>query len=109
MGEPRMTMPTRAVLAAFMARPADEHYGLEVSEAAGLAPGSIYPILIRLEQCGWLESRWEDIDTRAEGRPARRYYRLSEKGADAVPAALARANGRLRRGTPTLRPQGGSA
>ncbi|MCX4657300.1 helix-turn-helix transcriptional regulator [Streptomyces microflavus] len=109
MGEPRMTMPTRAVLAAFMAKPADEHYGLEVSEAAGLAPGSIYPILIRLEQCGWLESRWEDIDKHAEGRPARRYYRLSEKGAQDVPLALARVRGRRRTGAVTLRPEGGLA
>ncbi|WP_202529870.1 PadR family transcriptional regulator [Streptomyces sp. SID8358] len=107
MGEPRMTMPTRAVLAAFMARPADEHYGLEVSEAAGLAPGSIYPILIRLEQYGWLESRWEDIDKHAEGRPPRRYYRLSEKGAQDVPLALTRANERRRPGSASLRPQGG--
>ncbi|MFE7051508.1 PadR family transcriptional regulator [Streptomyces californicus] len=107
MGEPRMTMPTRAVLAAFMAKPADEHYGLEVSEAAGLAPGSIYPILIRLEQCGWLESRWEDIDEHAEGRRKRRYYRLSEKGAQDVPLALAKVKGRRRAGGMGLRPEGG--
>ncbi|MEU5452584.1 PadR family transcriptional regulator [Streptomyces californicus] len=109
MGEPRMTMPTRAVLAAFMAGPADEHYGLEVSEAAGLAPGSIYPILIRLEQYGWLESRWEDIDAHVEGRPARRYYRLSEKGAQQVPQALAKANRLSRRSAVNLRPEGGLA
>ncbi len=102
-------MPTRAVLAAFMARPADEHYGLQVSEAAGLAPGSIYPILIRLEQCGWLESRWEEIDKHAEGRPARRYYRLSEKGAQDVPLALAKVNRRRGVGSANLRPEGGLA
>ncbi|MEV5614443.1 PadR family transcriptional regulator [Streptomyces bacillaris] len=92
-----------------MARPADEHYGLEVSEAAGLAPGSIYPILIRLEQYGWLESRWEDIDTHAEGRPARRYYRLSEKGAQQVPLALAKTNRRNGRSPVNFRPEGGLA
>lgn len=100
-------MPTRAVLAAFMARPADEHYGLEVSDAAGLAPGSIYPILMRLEQWGWLESRWEEVDKHAEGRPARRYYRLSEKGAQDVPLALAKANRRRRAGAANLRPESG--
>ena len=30
---------------------------------------------------GWLESRWEEIDTSAAGRPARRYYRLTADGA----------------------------
>ena len=33
-------------------------------------------ILARLERCGWLESRWEDIEPAEEGRPRRR-YRLS--------------------------------
>ncbi|MEU9201924.1 helix-turn-helix transcriptional regulator [Streptomyces sp. NPDC048332] len=106
MGEPRMTMATKAVLSALIAKPADEHYGLEISDAAGLAPGSIYPILIRLEQCGWLESRWEDIDTHEEGRPKRRYYRLSQKGAQSATAALAKASGRKRRGAAALRPEG---
>ncbi|MEV5606393.1 PadR family transcriptional regulator [Streptomyces sp. NPDC052299] len=109
MGEPRMTMATKAVLAALIRKPAEERYGLEISEAAELAPGSIYPILIRLEQCGWLESRWEDIDTHEEGRPKRRYYRLSDKGAQRATAALDKAKGRKRRGATALRPEGGAA
>ncbi|WP_202505296.1 helix-turn-helix transcriptional regulator [Streptomyces sp. SID1046] len=106
MGEPRITMATREVLSAFLAKPAEEHYGLQVAEAAGLPGGTIYPILIRLEQCGWLESRWEDINPQQEGRPARRYYRLSERGAQAASAALAK---RSRRGVLGLRPHGGEA
>ena len=49
------------------------------------------PILARLETVGWLTSRWEDIDPRAEGRPARRYYRLTPDGLELARAALARA------------------
>ncbi|TYR51654.1 hypothetical protein [Streptomyces parvus] len=67
-----------------------------MSEAAGLAPGSIYPPLI------WLEG----IDKHAEGA-ARRYYRLGEKGAQGVPLALAKLNGRRRAGAVHLRPEGG--
>lgn len=98
MGEPRMTLATRAVLSAFLAGPADEHYGLQIAEAADLPGGTIYPILIRLEQCGWLVSRWEDIDPQEEGRPRRRFYRLSERGAQSASTALAKARGRKRRG-----------
>ncbi|MFE5522563.1 PadR family transcriptional regulator [Streptomyces virginiae] len=105
MGEPRITMATREVLSAFLAKPAEEHYGLQVAEAAGLPGGTIYPILMRLERVGWLESRWEDIDPQTEGRPQRRYYRLSERGAQAATAALAKS---ARKQTFGLRPQGGA-
>jgi PadR family transcriptional regulator, regulatory protein PadR len=47
----------------------------------GLQPGTAYPILLRLEHEGWVASRWEDIDPRAEKRPARRYYRLTASAA----------------------------
>ncbi|MFF4448300.1 PadR family transcriptional regulator [Streptomyces sp. NPDC001502] len=109
MGEPRMTLATRAVLAAFLAKPADEHYGLQIAETAELPGGTIYPILIRLEQCGWLESRWEDINPQEEGRPQRRYYRLSERGAQAATASMAKAGDRKRRTFLSARPQGGTA
>ena len=49
--------------------------------ATGQLPGwgesGRYPILLRLEHEGWVASHWEDIDPRAEKRPARRYYRLT--------------------------------
>ena len=38
-----------------------------------------------------MRSRWEDIDPRAEGRPARRYYQLTSDGLALARAALARA------------------
>lgn len=88
--EPRMTLATQLVLGVLLADPSREHYGLELVGAAGLPSGTIHPILARLEGLGWLESSWEDIDPRAEGRPARRYYRLSAAGADSARAALAR-------------------
>ena len=47
---------------------------MEIGTAAGLPSGTVHPILARLETVGWLTSRWEDINPRTEGRPARRYY-----------------------------------
>jgi PadR family transcriptional regulator PadR len=64
---------------------------VEIGAAAGLPSGTVHPILARLERVGWLESRWEEINPRAEGRPARRYYRLTPDGMELARSALARA------------------
>src|SRR5688572_25758895 len=105
--EPRMTIPTQRVLEALLDDPAREHYGVEIGNAAGLRSGTVHPILARLEGVGWLTSRWEDVDPQAEGRPARRYYRLTADGVQAARAAVARAYrpSRVRQ----LRPQVGEA
>lgn len=87
-----MTIPTQLVLQAFLGEATRERYGSDIGAEAGLASGTVHPILARLEGIGWLESRWEDIDPRVAGRPARRYYRLTESGAVSAPTALARAH-----------------
>src|SRR5947209_10647975 len=105
--ELRMTIPTQLVLEALLADPSRELYGVEIGEKAELRSGTVHPILARLEGVGWLESRWEEIEPRAEGRPPRRSYPLTADGARAAQAALARAHrpSLVRR----LRPQGGEA
>ncbi len=97
-----MTLPTQAVLRVLIEDPDAEHYGLELGAAAGLPSGTIHPILARFEGCGWLESRWEDVDPSAEGRPRRRYYRLTPNGAVQARAALARAEAKAARLTRRL-------
>jgi PadR family transcriptional regulator, regulatory protein PadR len=79
--EPRLTLHTQAVLAVLLSDMTADHYGLEISRKAELPSGTIYPILARLEKLGWVTSSWESVDPSAEGRPARRLYRLSELGA----------------------------
>lgn len=71
---------TRLVLQILLDAPTEETYGLEVVRATGLAAGSVYAILRRLEDEGLLDSRWEDLDTSDAGRPPRRYYRLNGEG-----------------------------
>jgi len=88
---PRMTIPTQRVLRALLAGLPEESYGAALGDAAGLPSGTVHPILARLEGVGWVKSRWEDIDPGAEGRPARRYYRLTSAGVQEARGALARA------------------
>ncbi|MFD2474542.1 PadR family transcriptional regulator [Amycolatopsis silviterrae] len=90
MTAPKMTLPTQLVLYVLMAEPDRERYGLEICSEAGLASGTIHPILARLEGCGWLRSRWEEIDPAVEGRPRRRYYQLDPNSIGLVRAALHR-------------------
>lgn len=87
----RLTMQVLLILQALLRDPGRELYGLELAEKTGLLPGTAYPILLRLENEGWVTSRWEDIDPHAEKRPARRYYRLTGDGAAQASAAVASA------------------
>ena len=83
-------MATQLVLRALLADPTEELYGSEIGDAAGLMSGTVHPILARLESAGWVESRWEDVDPQAAGRPARRYYRITGEGVQLARAQLAR-------------------
>jgi PadR family transcriptional regulator PadR len=85
----RLTVQVQLVLQALLRDPVKEMYGLELSEETGLQPGTAYPNHLRLEHEGWVTSRWEDVDPRAEKRPVRRYYRLTAGGAVQASAALA--------------------
>jgi len=58
--------------------------GAEIAKAAKLSSGTLYPILYRLEEVGWLDSRWETGDPSVLGRPRRRYYRITGEGAKRV-------------------------
>ena len=99
-----MTGPTQAVLEIFLRDAAVDHYGLEVGALLGLPSGTIHPILARLEGVGWLSSGWEQVDSRVIGRPARRYYRLTEAGDTDGRQAVALAGAKRARLQTRLRP-----
>ena len=103
----RMTLATQLVLRAMLAEPTKEMYGLQIGQDAGLPSGTIHPILARLERLGWLDSHWEDAVPQEEGRPRRRYYRLTEDGAERARIALAQATTSTASLGAHLRPAGG--
>jgi DNA-binding PadR family transcriptional regulator len=64
-------------------------YGFDVIDRTGLPSGTVYPALSRLERDGYLKSAWEDErEAHTEGRPARRYYRLTAPGVRALADAV---------------------
>jgi PadR family transcriptional regulator, regulatory protein PadR len=78
--EVRMSLQTLKVLEEFLENPTDQLSGSEVHRRCGLASGTLYPILLRLEAAGWFVSRWESLDPSAAGCPRRRLYRLTPTG-----------------------------
>lgn len=65
-------------------------YGFGIIDATGLPSGTVYPALSRLERDAYVRSAWED-DRHAhrDGRPARRYYRVTASGVAALEQAVA--------------------
>lgn len=78
----RVTPATTLVLEALLS--AERVWGLQIVKDAAKKPGTIYPILDRLESAGWIMGEW-DTDEVRKG-PRRRYYKLV---AEARPLALA--------------------
>jgi PadR family transcriptional regulator, regulatory protein PadR len=86
---PRLRKPspqTIAVLSALADNRAGWSYGYDLCRSLGLKAGTVYPILVRLAERGFLETAWEHL---LPGRPPRHLYRLSTEGAELV-AALGR-------------------
>lgn len=104
-----MTVQVQLVLRELLAEPTKEMYGLQICQAAGLPSGTIHPILARLERLGWIESRWEDAAPQQEGRPRRRYYRMTTDGAERARIALAQATTSVANLSLRPRPAGGPA
>ena len=53
-------------------------YGYGLMKATGLKSGSLYPILMRLTERGYLTSTWQASPE--AGRPPRQIYELTVKG-----------------------------
>ena len=66
-------------------------YGFDLMERTGLPSGTVYPALRRLEKTGMVAASWEAGDVaRREGRPRRRYYRVTAAGLESLQTARAR-------------------
>jgi DNA-binding PadR family transcriptional regulator len=113
MEEVRITATVGRVLRTFLDDVSAPRYGFELMQRTGLASGTLYPILARLEAAGWLTSHLEDIDPTIERRPARRFYRINRAAAAVAQDELTELSKQLQppsaQGSVGLRPQGGLA
>ena len=55
-------------------------YGFNIIDHTGLASGTVYPALRRLESAGLVESLWDHKGAEKSGGPPRKYYRLTASG-----------------------------
>ena len=78
--DPQITIQTLKVLATFASPRADKLSGAEIARETKLLTGTLYPILARLEDAGWLRSEWETGDPSELGRPRRRLYQITGLG-----------------------------
>ncbi|NKB15703.1 MAG: PadR family transcriptional regulator [Sphingomonadales bacterium] len=81
----KLSNPSRIILAAMLGRRSEWPHGYELSKATGVGFGTLYPLLMRLEERGFLEARW--LESSDGGRPPRHAYRLTNAGVE-----LARVN-----------------
>jgi len=107
-----LTPKMAAVIKVFLEDTQKPRYGLELMRLVGQPSGTLYPILMKFERAGWLTAGKEDIDPRKEGRPARRFYRITGCGALAAHRQLDELSERYRppaANRPRLVPQGSTA
>lgn len=66
-------------------------YGFDIIDITGVPGGTVYPALRRLEEAGYLISKWEKQSiSQAEPRPQRKYYELTRTGREALAEAVKR-------------------
>lgn len=92
---PRLTPQTARVLDCLITRSGLS--GVEIGRLTGLASGTLYPLLLRLEDARLVSSEWETADPRDLGRPRRRFYSMTNLGLAFVRRAAAAQLGPLSR------------
>jgi len=76
----RITRQTEQILETMTVDPTAEVCGADIERATKIKKGTVYPALARMARFGWLEWRWEEVDTTREARPRKRLYRLTGEG-----------------------------
>jgi PadR family transcriptional regulator PadR len=76
--KPNNSAQTRKLLAAMLRQPRAWRYGYELSKQTDLKSGTLYPLLIRLSDQGFLESQWQEPER--PGKPPRHAYKLTSSG-----------------------------
>jgi DNA-binding PadR family transcriptional regulator len=74
----RVTKPTLNVAAYLSDLKGASTWGLQICAETGLGSGSVYSVLDRFEGYGWVESYWEEDNSRRGAR--RRLYKVTTLG-----------------------------
>jgi len=77
---PRMTPPTRMILSYLAEHDDEDLWGLRIIGMTDLGPGTVYPLLGRLEEAGLVSARWEEVNPADVGRPRRKFWSLTYAG-----------------------------
>ena len=88
----RKTSSTVGVLRMFADKYPEALAGADIINSTHIFSGTLYPILERLEQAGWLLSEWETVSPAEVRRPRRKYYSLTGTGRVEAAKALAEAD-----------------
>lgn len=84
----RLSRSTIEVLAELLAHRETGCYGYQLSEATGLASGTLYPLLARLAHDGLTTSVVQGEDETESRGPRRRYHKLTGRGVEVALEAL---------------------
>jgi len=91
-----------ATLAVLKALAEGHRYGFDVIDHTGLPSGTVYPALSTLSRRSLVESDWEQPGVaHSDGRPRRRYYRVTATGREVLRESLERL-GEMGLGTPRI-------
>ena len=74
----RHRAPSKSTLLVLSKLSMAPQYGYALMKETGLKSGTLYPILMRLTDRGYLTAKWEE--PQVPGRPARQRYQLTPKG-----------------------------
>ena len=85
----RFSMQAALVAHSLLESPNEWTYGYDLMGATGLGAGTLYPLLRRFTDHGWLRARWEERGE--DGRPPRHLYKLTADGVRGARELVARA------------------
>lgn len=74
----RKTPQTKLVLDVLSTR--ESAHGFWIARSTDIKTGTLYPLLKRLEDRGFVKAKWEKGTPEGLGRPLRKFYSLTNKG-----------------------------
>ena len=99
----RVTVPLLDVLEVFIQAFTDDEgelHGWQIVKSTGRSGPTVYGVLDRLVDAGWISGRWEEENPQPN-RPRRRLYRLTPDGVASARQLLAERRPRLAAGRPS--------